>query len=642
MSSRSPWVGATGPRHYRRLAVFTGLLVGGFVVLGVRLVEIQVVQHEELRELAERQRRFTVHQLPSRGRLLDRNGLTLADSALVKTVVADPRLVQTNVWLLATNLAEPLGLDPMRLAGLLERQWRTNPAGARVPVTHVLLQRRVPMTNWFRVQEILSALPVGEGEAGISQREKLRRLAVRWRLGKSIGSEDEQMRFYPGGTLASHVLGFVRANPAAETNRWAEPLVGVEGLECSLNSVLRGIPGTWELEKVRRASMTLVEEGDGFRARPGLDVVLSLDATLQRIVESALKEGFARHQPVSATCVVVRPQTGEILAMACVPDFDPNWAGRVDAPARRNRAILDEYEPGSTFKVVSVSGALDAGVVAPTDRFDCGRGHFVFHGIRMGDDHPSDVLSVEQVIAKSSNIGAAKIGIQMGEELLYRSITNFGLGRVTGIPLPWERSGTVHPLKKWSKISVAWIPMGHEVTATPLQMTLAMAAVANEGRLMRPLLVRRIEDATGRAVRVFEPAVERQVIREETARSMTKALRLAVESGTGIRAQLEDYPVAGKTGTAEKTRAGGGYAKDRRNFASFIGFLPADDPQLCIGVFLDEPRSAGRYGGETSAPIFREIAQHSASYLGLPSSRPTVEESSRLAAARAEPGKPRM
>jgi cell division protein FtsI/penicillin-binding protein 2 len=320
---------------------------------------------------------------------------------------------------------------------------------------------------------------------------------------------------------------------------------------------------------------------------------------------------------------MVRPTTGEILALASLPNFDPNVPGDATADSRRNRVICDVAEPGSTFKIVVVSGALNEGVVNLEDVFDCENGRFRFRGRTLSDHHPNGALTVLNIIAKSSNIGAAKIGIRMGEALVYRYMRSFGFGDRTGIPLPGEVRGTVWPTNRWSRISVAWIPMGHEVAVTPLQMVMAMSAVANGGRLLRPILVDHVEDRQGRLVGGrAQPVVVRQVISEAAAQKMVQALKTAVLTGTGKQAQLDYYPVAGKTGTAQKIK--NGVYSHSAYFASFIGFFPADDPQVCISVVMDEPRQ-GSYGGETAAPVFQKIATRAAGYLGIPPVLPPAE-----------------
>jgi cell division protein FtsI/penicillin-binding protein 2 len=349
--------------------------------------------------------------------------------------------------------------------------------------------------------------------------------------------------------------------------------------------------------------------------RDGLDVVLTIDSMVQHIVESALAEAMEKHSPVSISGTVVRPRTGEILAMATLPNFDPNTR-EGSADARRNRVIADVVEPGSTFKIVVVSGALDEGVVRLSDTFDCENGHFYFAGRKLHDHESYGVLSVEHIITHSSNIGAAKIGIKMGEGRLYDYIRNYGFGTRTGLPLQGEVGGIVHPVKKWSKVSVAQIPMGQGIAVTGLQMTMAMCAIANRGVLMRPMLVDRLEDSDHKAVAKYVPQRVRQVISEPTAEQMVRALKTVVSpEGTAAKAALAHYTVAGKTGTAQKSGGPNGYLPGKY-FATFIGFFPADNPEVCISVMMDEPKH-GYYGGQIAAPVFKQIAESVANYLNI-------------------------
>jgi cell division protein FtsI/penicillin-binding protein 2 len=335
---------------------------------------------------------------------------------------------------------------------------------------------------------------------------------------------------------------------------------------------------------------------------------------LQNIVESELAIGVQKHNPISASCIMVRPRTGEILAMATLPNFDPNDPGRYPMDALRNRVISDTAEPGSTFKIVVVTAGLNEHVVSLNDVFDCEHGHFAFAGRVLHDHEPFGMLSVENIITKSSNIGAAKIGIRLGQDKLYEYIKKFGFGRRTSIPLPAEREGIVYPTKVWSKVSIAQIPMGQGVTVTPLQTVMAMSAIANQGLLMRPMLVKRLEDPDGKLVARYEPQPVRQLASLDTISKMVTALKTVVtHDGTAVQGGLEHYTVAGKTGTAEKVEHG---QYVHKYFSSFIGFFPADNPELCISVVMDEPRDS-HYGGLVAAPVFHAIAERAANYLNL-------------------------
>jgi cell division protein FtsI/penicillin-binding protein 2 len=420
-----------------------------------------------------------------------------------------------------------------------------------------------------------------------------------------IFAEDDQIRVYPGQRLASHVLGYV-ANDDVGT--------GVSGIECSFNAKLTGVPGWRKTEEDKRQRELVPYRDQDVAPRDGLNVVLTLDAALQNIVESELAAGVEKHCPKSASAIMIRPSTGEILAMATLPNFDPDCPGAFPPEALRNRVVSDMAEPGSTFKIVVVTAALNERVVSFNDTFYCGMGQFRYAGRTLHDHEPYGNLTVEGIITKSSNIGAAQIGIRLGEEKLWQYIHNFGFGQRTGISLPDESRGLVHPVNKWTKVSIAQIPMGQGVAVTPLQMAIAMGAIANNGVLMRPMLVNRLEYPNGQLAFQFQPESIRRVATAETIHQMVTALKtVATRDGTAVQAHLDHYTVAGKTGTAEKVE-NGQYVQ--KFFASFVGFFPADDPQVCILVVMDEPKDS-HYGGLTAAPVFHAIAERAANYLNI-------------------------
>jgi cell division protein FtsI/penicillin-binding protein 2 len=298
-----------------------------------------------------------------------------------------------------------------------------------------------------------------------------------------------------------------------------------------------------------------------------------------------------------------------------LPNYDPNQLSTI-SPETRDRCITDVMEPGSTFKIVVVSGALNEGIVNLNDPFYCEEGHFEYAGRTLHDHEPFGTLTTEGIITKSSNIGAAKIGIKLGEDRLFDYASDYGFGERTGVPLPGEVAGILHQVKDWSKISIAQIPMGHGVAVTRLQMALAMCALANHGWLMRPMLVKSLVDRSGNVVQQYSPQRVRQVVSEATDEEMIQALKTVVSpDGTAPGAAMKDYLVAGKTGTAQKIE-NGSYSSDKY-MASFIGFFPADNPQVCISIVMDEPKE-GYYGGQVCGPVFREVAERCASYLNIP------------------------
>lgn len=593
--------------QYRRLMGLAVLLGAAFFGLGYRLVELQVLRHDDLKAKADQNARHEVLRPPRRGDIVDAKGNLLATSVDVKTVCADPSLLGNRQAEMARVLSPWLKTAEATLADRLKpRVLRVNAEGQPVYDRHVVLKEKVSVETWRQIQETLARESFGLDTQKLNRPEKT--LLVQLRR-KAIFAESAQLRTYPNQTLAAHVLGFVQAGPPTA------PMAGVEGIEKTWDDKLAGVTG-WRVTETDRLRRELVTRRDQDLApRDGFNVVLTIDSVVQNMLETALAEGMEKNAPLSISGLVVRPRTGEILALATLPNFDPNKPGP-DADARRNRVITDIMEPGSTFKIVPVSAALNEQLIRMSDLFDCEHGHFVFGGRVLHDHEAYGMLSVQNIIKKSSNIGAAKVGIRLGSQRLYDYMRDFGFGARTGIPLPAEDAGIVHPVEKWSKVSIAQIPMGHGVAVTRLQMIMAMCAIANKGALMQPMLVHRIEDREGHVVAQYTPQRVRQVISETAAKQMVAALKTVVQpDGTAPKAALEHYTVAGKTGTAQKAGPGG-YVPGKY-VASFIGFLPADNPEICIAIMLDEPKH-GYYGGQTAAPLFRQVAERAASYLNLP------------------------
>jgi cell division protein FtsI/penicillin-binding protein 2 len=504
----------------------------------------------------------------------------------------------------------------MREADLFQRlpRLRQNDKGVMVTNHYVVLKRKVSGETWEKIQAAMNGLTFGVDEKKLPQSQRSFYSDLRQ---KSIFVDplDDQLRDYPNRTLAAHVLGFVGMADVEVNGVHLQDNIGMEGIEKTFNSKLAGVRGWRRTETDRRGRELVSLRSEDVEPRDGFDVVLTLDSVIQSILESALAEGMKQHSPISISGIVVRPRTGEILAMATLPTFDPNNPGASSADARRNRVIADIAEPGSTFKIVPISGALNDETVKLNDTFFCENGHFAFGGKVLHDHEPYGILSVLEILMHSSNIGAAKVGIQMGEARLMDYIRNYGFGTRTGLPLPGEVAGIVHPVKNWSKVSIAQIPMGQGISVTRLQMLMTMCAIANQGELMRPMLVDRLEDSDHNLVAKYTPQRVRQVISERAAKDMVQALKTVVSSkGTAPKAALEHYTAAGKTGTAEKVE-NGVYVK--KYFSSFIGFFPADNPELCISVTMDEPKE-GYYGGAVAGPLFKQIAESAARYLSIP------------------------
>jgi cell division protein FtsI/penicillin-binding protein 2 len=619
-----------------------GLLALAFLGLGFRLVDLQVLRHDRLSKLAKDYTQRTYFFKPHRGDIRDRRGNLLATSVPVKTICANPTLIK-NAWgdygdEVGQVLAPLLSLNQADLVQRLQPRYQLNEQGLVVTNTngipvmnrYVVLKRKVSVEQWLQVTQAMFQLATQAlaQAAAKNQGRKLKSAEQNYYTGlgsKAICAEDDQQRVYPQQRLASHVLGHVGAEERQAGGRDYLGMIGKDGVELTLNPALVGVPG-WRRTEIDKKQREVVAHRDQDVApRNGLNVVLTLDARIQEMAEEVLEEATQKHHPISASAIVMEPRTGSILAMATLPNFNPNQPGLSPMDALRNRVVTDLAEPGSTFKIVVVTGALNEGLVRLEDVFDCEQGLFHFHGKPLRDHERYGNLTVEQIITKSSNIGAAKIGIKMGPDLLRRYIRQFGFGERSGIPLVGERLGTVKMLKDWDKLSISRIPMGHEVDVTPLQMVMAMGAIANGGMLMRPMLIDRVEDEQGRTVAKYQPQAARRVCREETARLMVRALKTVVATnGTASKARLENYVVAGKTGTAQKA-IGGVYVPDKF-FSSFIGFFPADRPELCILVVLDEPeRKLGYYGGQIAAPIFAALAERAANYLGIQPDRATED-----------------
>jgi cell division protein FtsI/penicillin-binding protein 2 len=624
--------------QYRRLLALGTLLVLAFAGLACRLVDLQVLRHAELQAREENLTKHVDRLQPRRGDILDIKGNLLATSVFVKTVCANPSLMSNRYVEVAHALAPLLQTNELELAQRLMP--RTRLENGRVePVQYVMLKQKVPAEVWEKIRETMMSFTNNPGEKKLSAVERtfyenLRKSAV------YTEPLDDQLRTYPNQRLAAHVLGYLGSVEKTNDGVRSVEVEGVAGIEAELNDKLSGVGGFRVTERNGKQQELVALRAEDVEPRDGLNVVLTIDSVIQNIVETALAEGMAKHSPESISAVVIRPRTGEILAMATLPNFDPNNPGGTGGSpdAWCNRLISTPSEPGSTFKIVVVSGALEERTVTLSQQFFCENGDFLYAGRHLHDHEPYGTLSVENIITKSSNIGAAKIGITMGEDRLYEYIRAFGFGDRTEIPLPGESRGIVHPVKKWTKVSIAQIPMGQGVAVTPLQMAMAMSAIANGGVLMRPMLVDRLQDEDGTTVVKYEPQRVRRVISEETDREMIEALKTVVSAdGTAPMAALDNYTVAGKTGTAQKSD---GVQYLDKFYSSFTGFFPADNPEICIYVSLDDPKGV-HYGGQVAAPVFKQIAEEAATYLNIrPDRDPDTDLRGKVAAGPVLPSNP--
>lgn len=426
---------------------------------------------------------------------------------------------------------------------------------------------------------------------------------------KGIYGNRKYVRTYPLGRLASHAVGFV--------NREFAP---VSGIERQFDFYMRGQNGWIETERDGKR-----REQPQFRDRvvnpvDGLNVQLTIDSIIQEMVQRQLAKIAREYSPEFATIIVSDPSTGYILAMGSYPDFDPNDYNKAAPDALRNRAISDQYEPGSTFKIVPVSAALNEGLVGPEDKFDCNAPTATFRGreLRLPKEaHSMGILSVRDIVKKSSNKGSARLGMMLGEKNLYEYARAFGYGEKTGLGLVGEIGGTLHKVSEWDGLTITRLPMGHAVAATPLQVHCAMSVIANQGIYMQPQLVKRVYDNAGETKIAYPPRGVRRVISAKIATLMGEMLSEVVsDTGTARRAKVGGFKVAGKTGTSQKL-VNGAYS-NRVHVGSFTGFFPAQRPRLVITVVVGSPHLKGvGYGGIVAAPAFREIAEQAAKYLGI-------------------------
>jgi len=552
-------------------------LVGVFSVFSFRLIDLQIAKHEEYTALAAEKHVHKQVIYARRGIIRDFHNEPLAENVPVKTVVADASHMRDPVAV-AKAIADQLKMDPQELADKLK-------TGRR----YIVLKRDVSEAAANQIKEALRIANLG-----------------------GIFFEQDFVRTYPNGPLLSQVVGFVDHEHK-----------GALGIERTMQDFLQGANGFRYIEQDRTGKELVPYRGLESAAKDGCDVTLTIDLGLQNIVENELDRAMAEYKPKGAIAIMVRPQTGEIMAMASRPTFDLNDPGEADPDQTKNRAVVYMVEPGSVFKIVPVSAALNEKLVTPETTIFCENGHFMYGGRLLRDAEPQGVLTVHGVLQHSSNIGAAKLGLQLGENRLYDYARRFGFGQKTGIALTGEISGLLSPPQHWSKLEITRIPMGQSVAVTPLQMVMAMACVANNGKLMKPMIVSQITDPTGRVVATFSPEVERQVVTPETCRKVIPALQDVVAAGTAKSAVVPGFKVAGKTGTAQKIDPKGGYMSGHY-VSSFIGFLPADDPKFVLLVTLDDPTVKGElaFGGRTAAPVFSQIAVRAVNYMDL---RPTEQ-----------------
>ncbi len=546
-----------------------------FSLFSFRLVYLQMLKHDEYAGLAAEKH---VHRQPiyaNRGEILDANNEVLADNVPGETIVADATLIN-NIEALVPLLAAELKLDRADLNAKLRGDRR-----------YIVLKRQVPEP------------------AAVALHDKLIQQNLR-----GVYLERDSARVYPNGSMLCHVIGFTDFDHK-----------GIQGVEASMEDYLHGQDGYRYIEHNRANHEIVLYRGQERAPRDGYQVHLTIDLNLQNIVENELDAAMHEFTPQKAIVILMRPQTGEILAMANRPAFDINERAEAKPEQMKNRAITDMMEPGSTFKIVTAGAALNEHKVRPDTTIFCENGVFNYGGTPLHDHKAFGEMSVTDILVHSSNIGAAKLALSVGDQKFYEYIRRFGFGERTGIELPGEISGRIRPPQQWNKISITRIPMGHEVGVTPLQMCTAMAAIANGGKLVTPRIVKSVTSADGKIISKFEPVVLRQVIAPETAKQLTQALRGVVsDRGTAAAAAVPGFSISGKTGTAQKVDdLHGGYEKGKY-VVSFSGFLPSDNPEFVGLVVLDDAHTKTpdqNYGGLVAGPIFSRIAEKAARYLDL-------------------------
>ncbi len=550
-----------------RIRLFGILFVLVFLLIAGRAYHLQVVQASELQGRADQQRQHVIKLAPQRGSIFDGRGDPLAVSLVAESLYADPVQIKDPEQA-AAKLKKHLKKSEKEIVRLLSSKKR-----------FVWLQRKLDPTVADQIRDL-----------------------------KVFGLQfvTERKRYYPQASTAAHVLGFTGLDPR-----------GLEGVELEYDRQLQGEAGRLVSLRDARGRGLASEDQLVQGGVAGNDLFLTMDRSLQYIAEKELARVVQETGAVGGTVVMLEPASGRVLAMASQPDYNPNSAGRYKASKRRNRAVCDMYEPGSTFKPFLVAGVLEEGLVRPEQKIYCENGRYSVGGKTIRDHKKHKKLTLTEVLKFSSNIGSAKLGKALERERFYSYIRDFGFGEQTGLDLPGEAGGLLRPSSRWFEIDLAAISFGQGLSVTPIQMASAMGVIANGGLLMEPYLVERVVGSDGQQIQKRLPQVRRRVVSEKTASEVKEMMVTVTEpGGTGTRAALPGYRVAGKTGTAQKVdTVTGGYSPDKR-VSSFVGFVPADNPALVLSVTVDEPQGKA-YGGLVAAPVFARIASQTLSHLNI-------------------------
>ncbi|MBI4685032.1 MAG: penicillin-binding protein [Nitrospirae bacterium] len=549
----------------KRAIIINTAIMFGFIAVFLRLIGLMVINHERLSEMAKIQQLKHENKQVRRGTIFDRRGRELGVNLEMESLYCDPDAI-AHPRTAAHNISRATGENPNIILAKFSQKGR-----------FVWLERKL--------QPEVSA--------------KIKGMSM-----KGIGLMPDAKRFYPKGMLASHVIGAVGIDNQA-----------LEGVELKYDKFLRNRGG--KVLVARDARGTTLSDGVEIESK-GNNIILTIDEGLQYIVEKEIESAMIRWNASAVTAIMMNPFTGEVLALANRPAYDTNQIINASNNEKRNRAITDCYEPGSTFKIIVGTAALEEGIVDLDTKFDCSKGFIAVGGKVIHDAHKHGVLTFREVIQKSSNVGSVMIGMKLGKEKIYEYAKHFGFGENTGIDLPGEVSGWIRPPEKWSGVSLGAIPIGQEVAVTPLQILRAYSAIANGGMLVTPHVVSEVQSPEGHLVYSFVSKDNKAAISQRTAEIFKDILKtVAEEGGTGTGASVEGNQVAGKTGTAQmidpKTKR---YSREKF-VSSFVGFVPADNPKIALIVIVYEPKGQN-YGGVVAAPVFKEIARQSLSYLNVP------------------------
>jgi cell division protein FtsI (penicillin-binding protein 3) len=562
-----------------RRTLFVAAFVAFWMVgIGARLVHLQVTRHDKLVARAHQQQQDAVETSPLRGPVLDRSERELARTIDTTSVFIAPDEFKKHKDDTEAEVVSAIESTSRSLSSLLSLDQKA-----------VFSQISDARNSGRRFLWIARRITPDKAEA----LEKLELAGVHTRK--------EPKRFYPNGSLAANVLGFVGLDGK-----------GLAGIEQVYNEKIIGEPGKIFIEK---DSLGRAYESTEVFGRPGQTIVLTIDQSIQYQAEAALTAAIEQSGAKAGTAIVLDPHNGDILALANAPTFDPNDVGAAPPAARANWALQNIYEPGSTFKVVAFSAAIEKGLAKPEDHIDCQMGSITVAKRVIHDHKPFGDLTLTDALAKSSNVAAIKLGLRVGDPTMHEYITRFGFGSRTGIELPGETAGIVRPLSRWQPSSIGSVAIGQEIGVTPLQMVAAFGALANDGVRIAPHLIREIRNANG--VSTYRPNPEqRRVISRETARALRGMLEGVTLNGTAKKAQLDGYSAAGKTGTAQKIDPKTRAYSPTKFVASFVGFAPVNDPAVVIIVVIDEPGGA-YHGGDVAAPVFRQIAEQILPEMGV-------------------------